>query len=64
MVMEDFYLDNKAVQIVGKWIEESEEHFQDVYLTNTWYEPIGSGPGGIDEQERTFDTLQELGESS
>ena len=45
--MEPFYFDKKAIQTMDKWIKESEEPYQDAYISLNWYEPIGSGPGGI-----------------
>ena len=58
--MEPYYFDKKAIQIMDKWIKESEEPYQDAYISLNWYEPIGSGLGAH-EEEVTFDNVQELG---
>jgi len=38
--MEPYYFDKKAIAIVDKWIKESEEPYQDAYISLNWYEPI------------------------
>ena len=54
--MDPSYLDRKFIEMVDKWMKESEDKHQDPYVALHWYNATG------EEKEITFDNVQELGQ--
>jgi len=52
--MDPSYLDRKFIEMIDKWMKESEDKIQDPYVSIHWYNAVGK------EKEVCFDSFEEL----
>jgi len=56
VIVQSLIIDKKFIEMVDKWMEESEDKIQDPYVSIHWYNATG------EEKEVCFDNVQELGQ--